>query len=420
MGDADKIGTRYNYVFIHNVFGNFYKDLLDYLSDYLYPRFQWKVVGTYFKAVEYLSKLNQYGAESDQPNEPALILNPSGDFLLDETYGKMLWRFPNLYPGFIKRIFDPIYQDANVVITVGFSRIKGDCEVIALLPSYYEYLDVKMYFNLIFGGMERYIYPMYFNSFIIIPPEVYNFEYDNPETGVHYKIDIPDLGDRLVKTTNKTEKVIPCKIKPIIRMMSMADTSTRLGGVDRLPDWRLSVTLEYEVEIPSFMVIETDYLVDKIRYSLSYGSCYSANKDYNAQGLTGAEAEKYNIPQTENYEEAYLESGLVDGTSGIYIEPDAPEGCGTSRKEKQFVNRYFHIVTQVEADSTSTVEIDLDETITDSEMITVSSKYGKMTYGDHYKLSDDGKKIIINKQYVSLSKDDLVEIYTYKLVWQGS
>lgn len=416
MGDADKIGTRYNYVFIHNVFGNFYKDLLDYFSDYLYPRFEWKIVGTYYKAIEYLQKNSQYGQEVDQPNLPALILNPSGDFGLDETYGKMLWRFPNLYPGFIKRVFAPIYQDSNVVLTIGFSRVKGECEFIAMVPSYYEYLDVKMYLFLIFGGMDRYIYPRYFNSFIILPPEVYNYEYNNPITGVHYKINIPDLTDKLVKTTNRTEKVVPCRIKPIFKLTNISDTSTRLGGVDRLPEWRLSFTVEYEVEMPSFMVIETDYLAENIKYSLRYGSAYSANQDYNSGSMVGV----YNIPEAENWEQAYLDSGLVDGTSGVYIEPNKPENCNQSRKEKQISNRYFHVITQADVDATNVVEINLLEQVTDPDLITVTGKYGRMLYGDHYVLSDSGHKITIYKEYVSIKLDDLIEIYTYKLIWQGS
>jgi len=423
MGDEKKIDTRYNYVFIHNVFGNFFKDLLEYLADYLYPRFEYKVVGTYAKAVEYLMKKAQYGQEIDQPNIPALILNPSGEFGLDETYGKMLWRSPNLMPGFIKRVFDPIYQDPNVIITVGFSRVKGDCEVIAIVPSFYEYMDVKLFLNLIFGGMDRYIYPLFFNSFIILPPEVYNFEYNNPVTGVHYNINIPDLHSQLVKTTNRTEMVIPCRIKPQIKMISMADSSTRLGGTDKLPDWRLTFTLEYEVEVPSFIVLETDYLVETIRYGLRYGSCYSSNEDYNVGFLspdegktaTKEEKDKYVVSDGEFFEEAYIDSGLVDGTSGVIIQSE-PALCDSSRKEKSFNMRYFHIVTQSDADSTSTITIDLLEQITDSDLIAVTGPSGKLNYGDHYNLATDGWSIIINKQYVHLSKDDMLEIYSYYYV----
>ena len=142
MADSDKIETRYNYFWIHNVFGHFVKDTLDYFADYLYPRFTWKVVGTYDKALEYLNKQVQYARETDQPMRPALICDPSGEFSFDETYGKQPWRYPNLAPGFAKYMFHPIYQDQNVLITVAFSRMVGELNFIGLMSSFYEYTDM--------------------------------------------------------------------------------------------------------------------------------------------------------------------------------------------------------------------------------------------------------------------------------------
>jgi hypothetical protein len=52
----DRSGRRDIYFFIHNVYANFFKDALDYFSLHLYPRFEYKVVGTYDKAVEYITK----------------------------------------------------------------------------------------------------------------------------------------------------------------------------------------------------------------------------------------------------------------------------------------------------------------------------------------------------------------------------
>ena len=67
MADKDKIETRYHYTYINNIFSSFYKSVLDYFSTYLNPRFEYTVVSSYDKAVEYLSKKDQYGREIDQP-----------------------------------------------------------------------------------------------------------------------------------------------------------------------------------------------------------------------------------------------------------------------------------------------------------------------------------------------------------------
>ena len=78
--NVNEIQTRWRYHFIHNVYAHFFNDMLEYFSTYLYPRFEYTVVGTYDKAVEYLEKCQQYARETDKPLLPALILNPSGEF----------------------------------------------------------------------------------------------------------------------------------------------------------------------------------------------------------------------------------------------------------------------------------------------------------------------------------------------------
>ena len=66
MADKDKITSRYNYFWIHNVFGHFVKDTMDYFAEYLYPRFSpWKVIGTFDKAVETIVKAANTGKIGD-------------------------------------------------------------------------------------------------------------------------------------------------------------------------------------------------------------------------------------------------------------------------------------------------------------------------------------------------------------------
>jgi hypothetical protein len=391
-------------------------DTLDYFAEYLYPRFEWRVISSYEKAVEYINKKILLERESDQPMKPSLILNPSGDFDFDEAGGKQPWRFPNLAPGMVKYLFSPIYQDQNVIITPGFSRIKGEMEFMALLSSFYEYCDFKMLLGLIFAGKDRYIYPQWFNSFIILPQEIYDYEYVNPYTGVSYTIDIWGSENRLIKTTNKTEVVFPFRILPRYKLTGMSDGSERFGGTDKLPEWKLNFTLEYEVEIPSFLVLETDYILKDFKVNIGYDSCYSSNEAYNSDEIP------VNI-QTFTGEMIYY-----DSTSGLEIDLDSPYAVPidqgpdhmniTNKKELVFNTRYFHIVTQEEADSTTTVDFTLPEQILpkDSDLLRVQGRYGALTYKDHYSISDDGLDIIIDKSHVTLKKDDVLELYFYKWV----
>jgi len=401
--------TRELYFFIHNVYANFFKDSLDYFSLHLYPRFEHRVVGTYDKAVEYIQKVCQYDREVDKPMLPALILNPSGDFELADgnAGGRQLWRFPNLAPGMIKRIFDPVYQDANTQVTVGFIRMQGDIELLMLLNSFYEYCDLKMLLLQIFGGYERWIYPQFFTTFIILPEELINYEYTNPYTGLKYKLDWKSAGayDKLVRTTARNELVIPCHIKPTYKLTGFSDASTRYGGADTLADWRLGATIRYEIEIPSYLVLQSDYLVEEVRINIQAGSTYSAYSDYT-------------VPELMIHREATKDWGLDETSNTVITDDSTAIGCvidtAATEREYEFHTRYFHTITQAEADSTVNVSIAIPEQIDDLPGFIVNSKYGEMAYGSNYLLADAGNTLVINVETVDLEVGMVIELYVYK------
>lgn len=396
----------YNYVYIHNVFGHFFKDTLDYFSNYLYPRTQWKVISTYDKAVEYLNKKNLLGRENDKPLLPGMILNPSGDFKPDEANsgGRFLWRYPNLAPWMIKRIYDPIYQDQNVLINVGFMRMQGEIELLFLASSYYEYADFKMLAYMIFGGEDRPIYPQYFNSFIILPRELMYYQYENDITGLTYQLnwDNPDIETRLIKSTNQEEIIFPCSIKPLYKLTGMSDASEKYGGIDKLSDWRLNVSVQFEVELPSWLLISTNYLATSFSMNLGYGSTYTNYSDYQ-------------VPEYIEVERFDIHTG-IDNTSNTIVNMDeAVEVTHKDTVRAIFKNRYYHILTQAEVDSTSDLQIQLSEQITDSRYIIVHSKYGKLEYGDYYTIDSTGFVLTVSHAnvIVNLEEGDVIELYVY-------
>jgi len=406
--------TREMYFFIHNVYANFFKDSLDYFSLHLYPRFEHRVVGTYDKAVEYIQKVCQYERETDRPQLPALVLNPSGEFDIADANagGHQLWRFPNLAPGMIKRIFDPVYQDANIQVTVGFIRMQGDIELIMLLNSFYEYCDMKMLLLQMFGGMERWIYPQFFTTFIIIPQDLLNYEYSNPYTGLHYQMDWETAGayERLVKTTAKDEMVVPCNIKPTYKLTGINDASTRYGGADQLADWRLGATVKYEIEIPSYLVLQSDWLAETVDINIVAGSAYSAYTDYDVP--------TYKVQRNVN-----RDWGLDETSNSVLItDGTCSETTAAEEREYLFHTRYYHTVTQAEADSTANVPITLPEKIDDINGFVVSSKYGEMNYGDHYTLTDWDSSppyegyttMVIKVNNVDLEVGMVIQLYVYK------
>jgi hypothetical protein len=403
----------FHYTFIHTVFGSFINDTLEFFADYLYPRFEHQVVGTYDKAVEYITKKDQYTREEDKPNLPAIILNPDGEFNLDEanTGARSIYRFPNLMSRFSSMIYDPIYQDNNNKVTVGFTRLKGTIELLLLLNSFYEYFDVKIFLIQMFGGEGKYIHPVEFDSFIIIPNDLYTFTYANDVTGLTYNLDWTGAGieSKLVRTTNRTEIVVPGKIRPTYAIRGMSDASTRHGGIDSLSDYRLTVQVEYEIELPSYMILETDYIVEHVNLDLRYGSSYSEYSDYNNE-----------LPQGRYLTRTSWDSGLSETEHSEFDSDDLPDEAEIVQKiELESRTRYFYELTNADIDSTSDIFIIIFEEILQEERyyLIVNSKYGAMTYDLHYDIHNSQTRIQIKRETTSaLEAGDIIELYVYKLI----
>jgi hypothetical protein len=359
-----------------------------------------------------------------------------------QSLAKQMWRFPHLAPHLAQQLFQPIYEDGNMQITVAFTRLKGEIELLALLPSFYEYFDLKIFLIQMFGGEGRYIEPLYFNDFIILPDELVNYEYKNEYTGEQYKIDWKNNGayEFLVETTNRNELVVPGKLKPRYVMRGMSDGSTRYGGMDDVATWRLSTIIEYEIEIPTFLLLKTDHVLENIDFNLRFGSTYS-------------KYEEYNLPINEITLQRHWDSGMQDNTNTIinttvqsnpnvmddlnsntntssiddpsiatghvnYNYQEAPPItlCETDKlyRELVFKTRYFHEITQDQADSTSDVIIELPEPCFDPKLVKVQSKYGLMMYGDHYVMENNGIDLRIKIEYVDLKKGEFIEIFIYE------
>jgi hypothetical protein len=404
---------RERYHFIHNVFANFFKDMLDWLSTGIYPRFEYRVVGTYDKAVEYIQKQCQYGRETDMPYLPALILNPTGDFLPADgnSGGKQLWRYPNLAPTLSKRLFDPIYKDEQVLMYPGFLRVKGEVELIMLCNSFYEYCDIRMLFINMFGGLDRIIYPKFFSSFIILPQSFLDYVYTNPYTGQTYQIDwtSASASERLVRSTAVNEMVLPLNIKPQITLTNLSDASNRYGGADNIAEWKLNATINYELEMPTYMVIESDYLAQGIDLEIRYESVFSLYNDYQP-------------PEHRWLTNFRWDWGLESETNSDnlgYLNPDDATNVMTYIGHFVYNTRYFHKVTQDEIDSTSNIIISLPEQITFPRALIVNTSYGTLNFGRQYWLTDNGWTLVISNTTVDLEAGMVLELYVYEKSEEG-
>ncbi len=449
---------KHHYAFVHNAFGKFIESTRDYFVSDLFPRFNWSVIGTYDKAVEIFNK-EQNGPPPQRPQLPALVIDPTGDINLDEARhgSKQLFRFPNLAPGLLNRLYEPIYRDENVLITPGFTRLKGELECVALLNSFYEYFDFRILLLQMFGGLERPIHPVTFDTFIILDSKILSYKYENDVSHVEYEIDWLTNGasEHLVPTTNKNEVIFPCRIRPFYYLMSQGDNSEKYGGTDNIAEYRLSFNITYEIEIPTMILINENLdltLSERhIKLNINYGSSnshYFLEDAYNESKLK-EEIDKINsrvifpslkqrlisdkkAEYTELAGFQYDESGnVIKSVKYAPINESSFESTISSEGEVENVksidvellSRYYHVLTSEQLEEEE-FDVDLPIKIEDLDYIInggfkVNSKFGEMIYKTHFDIVTTSEPYDTLRIYMEdihgLIENDLIEIFYYRV-----
>jgi len=319
-----------NLFFIHNCFGSFFSGVLNWFADDFYPRFNYKVIGTYDKSVEFFKKKKELGVDASSNLLPSITLDPTLDFSNDERAGKFLWQYSRYAPAMGVRLWKSIdLREQDILITPVFSRYQGTFEVIFWLSSIYELMDFRVALLQFCGGFQRWCRPEFFWTYLILPDAIENYE---KEDG--YNIDWGNtLSDVIhVDTINKHRRVVPIALDPMWRLESFSDASTKYGG-DQIAEYKLSASFAYEINLPTY-IVTSEHVDAKILLSLSLGNAYTKYPlispykvlKYVHQDARGKKYldKKFNYYEIENILE-HKDQLLVEFNRDSAVYPDKPK-----------------------------------------------------------------------------------------------
>jgi hypothetical protein len=257
--------------FVHNCFGSFFSGVLDWFGDEFYQRFNYKVIGTYDKAVKFLNDRKQMGVDPNGQILPAISLDPMLDFSNEERGGRFLWQHRTLAPGIGMRMFKSIdLKEQDILVTPVFSRYQGTFEVTFWLSSVYELIDFRLALLQFCGGFNRWIRPEYFWTYLILPDAIENFT-DEDGNKVDWSNTMAEIIH--IDTINKHKLGHPIALDPIWRLDSFADASTKYGG-DQIAEYKLTASFSYEVNVPTYLTLSRG-IDPKISLSFSIGKTYT-------------------------------------------------------------------------------------------------------------------------------------------------
>lgn len=390
-------GVVQRHFFINNCFGSFFRGTLSWFGDVFYKRLIYRVLGSYDKSVEYFNKKKQFDREIDTNILPSLTLDPSYDFEPSEPGGKFLWRHAQYAPGLAKKLWMGYegFEDQSLDVVPVFSRYKGTFDLIFWLNSVYELLDIRTYLFQWSGGYNRLFRPTFFDSFIVVPDTLINHQIEG---------DIPidwsksPMTVMMVDNTARIEHTLPVCLTPWYKFTSISDSSTKYGN-DSVAEYKLTASVEYEVEIPTYLVLSTYYGDIKTDLDISMGATYS----------------RYGI-------EPYIdeESGEFFKTVGSDVPQDrflaSNESGDIVRDKTNAEERAFYTFTVDDEDNFDPAQ---DQYIIipnpfateiDPDYIKVVTYVGELNYGDQWTYSDSGSNIVVA---IEPLEGEIVEFFRY-------
>jgi len=412
----------YHHYFINSVLSSLIRGYADYFHNELfYPRSREIIIASYEKGVQHFLQRKNNAGEKMAPKYPFLVLDPMFDFEPDPQAGRSLWRYPNFAQGIrdYAEFEPPIYEDDNLKISALLNRYKGRMDLIVWCSSPYELMDFRHLLMNSFAGFDRPIYPSCINGYIVIPDDLYFYTYENPYDGQKYTINWTENKSEVVLLKNiaLNKMVFPFAFRPYIKMVSCDDGSEKYGGSgDELSDYRLTVGLEWEAEVPSYIGLQASMRPDystvlyngnpqevKFHLDLDIGFAYVAKyEDEHGTQKT------YNIP---------------DNTIQLFSAEETDEYGEKTQlgwsDEVTFKEKYMYIITQenedsIKADTPIDFSVTLTEDITDAFKVRIYAKYGELYRDHHWYVESPGVIVFKSFQLQSLRVGDIMWFAVYE------
>jgi hypothetical protein len=126
------------------------------------------------------------------------------------------------------------------------------------------------------GGLNRYLRPEHYWSYIVLPDEVLNYEYDGSDSVDPYQIDWrgSDAVITLIRSMDQERVVYPVILSPMYKITGLSDAGEKFGGTN-FPAYKLQITCEFEIDLPTFLHIKADWKLNSTNVALVMGGVHT-------------------------------------------------------------------------------------------------------------------------------------------------
>lgn len=247
--------------------GDFLGEVGTLLQTQVYNKFKHVIIGSFNKAVLYLEQLNndpnvtsEHGMYKDLP---MMIYTPTLEEPVPQT--DFLWNYPNTHPYMAHWNRPPIIFEDGTMLTMTTRRMQGNIDLRIFVDSQPEEHDIQMSFLNFFRGLNT-VVPLNNITLEFCLSDKIKMLTDRNDEIVLNLLD-SNISHKLVKATNQYEYMIPIGTTPLLRLSSLTDASTFYGGTD-FAEFALSGSLQYELEIPSILTLQTELDIRHIEFNI--------------------------------------------------------------------------------------------------------------------------------------------------------
>lgn len=287
----------------------FAKVIKDFIHFKVYPGFKGMIYASYNKGLQTIIQRNE--TLKDGVIDYGLpIFNYDIQLEGISAEGNSYWRNSSLMVNPAKAIYAPFYQNKDIEMRIVYRRMKGTIPINIYCSSQPEEFDIQMAFTDAFQSGNRWIV-LPIRTYTIIPSEFLFRDVDGKSMTVSIKEN--EILQDFIRPINRREYFVYTNSAPIVKLTSLSPSNSLYGGTS-LPEFLLSGNLEFELEIPQYVM--THSVSWKVDIQLNVGFDYYDDEKY-LNRVFG------DIRPKECYGDVIVcDNGKVLGQNNIIIDED--------------------------------------------------------------------------------------------------
>ena len=235
----------------HIALGSFARAFRDYIYYQVYKGFQGIIFGSYNRAIQsYLQRMKIDNTGDNLIDIGLPLFNYT--FQIDNPDEKLdlPWRNTTYFPGVAKVLYPSFYIDDDFELKVIYRRLKGTINMNIYCSSEAEQLDIQMLMYDGFRGLNTYSSAQ-IRAMTVLPDSLLFI--DNKGRRITKALTSNKITKAFIPSINSTQYYIYNNITAILNLNSLSSSNNYYGGTG-LPDYTLTGSVNFELDIPSYIM----------------------------------------------------------------------------------------------------------------------------------------------------------------------